>query len=34
MVPTDPETKANYEYKMISKNSFEIINFMTVILII
>ena len=24
MVPTDPETKANYEYKMISKNSFEL----------
>ena len=24
MVPTDPETKANYEYKMLSKNSFEL----------
>ena len=23
-LPTDPETKANYEYKMISKNSFEL----------
>jgi hypothetical protein len=24
MVPTDPETKANYGYKMISKNSFQL----------
>ena len=24
VVPTDPETKANYEYKMLSKNSFEL----------
>jgi len=24
ILPTDPETKANYEYKMISKNSFEL----------